>query len=663
MDRRALLQGTGLSSFLLAVDARRFFSGDGTTARAAPGADHSAETHGAPEAPGATSATTRRYVDEPHMRRVEHVVDVLVVGGGMSGVCAALAAARNGARTMLVQDRSRLGGNASSEVRMHIVGADSHGARAGWREGGLIEEIRLEDAVRNPHRAWELFDLTLYDLCLREPSLTLLLDSALFGADTEDGRIVRAHVRCDKTETLHHITAKSFIDATGDGRLALESGAAFREGREARATYGEPLAMVEGDDRSQGCSILFTARKHARAMPFSAPPWARKLTENDLLFRKPGQGSYEYGYWWIELGGEHDVIRDNELLRFELLRVVMGVWDWIKNSGERPDSANWALETVGMIPGKRESRRLTGAHVLTQQDLEGGWKERDDGVSIGGWNFDEHPPGGFDAWNEPPYYSRPVPEPYNIAFEALYSGNVANLLMAGRNISCSHVAFTSTRVMATCACTGQAVGTAAALCVAHDVTPATLRAKHMRELQQRLLRDDQTIRGVANADPLDLARRARASASHHLEDAPPSHVLNGHVRDAPGQWGARWGATVLDADGNAAAWLDLEWSDPVPLSRVQLTFDSGFHRELTLSASDSITKKMVRGPQPETVRDYRLIAITPSGEVVVAEVFGNYQRLRRHTFPRLEVTRLRLHVTATNGADTVRVFEVRCYEA
>jgi len=184
-----------------------------------------------------------------------------------------------------------------------------------------------------------------------------------------------------------------------------------------------------------------------------------------------------------------------------------------------------------MIPGKRESRRLTGDHVQTQHDLTGGWRERDDGVSIGGWAFDEHPPKGFDAWDQPPFMSRPVKEPYNIALEALYSRNVANLMMAGRNISNSHVAFTSTRVMATCACTGQAVGTAAALCVEKGVQPRELRRASLPELQQRLLRDDQTIRGVRNEDPADLAREARVSASSALAGADPEHVIDGHVRD------------------------------------------------------------------------------------------------------------------------------------
>jgi hypothetical protein len=642
MDRRDLLGVAGLAaSFGLAVDARRFFPPqEGPAAQA--------ERPPLPAAPP---------VPEPHMRVVDHEVDVLVAGGGMAGVCAALSAARRGARTLLVQDRSRLGGNASSEIRMHIVGADCHGSRAGWREGGLIEEIRLEDAVRNPHRAWELFDLTLYDLCVREPNLALRLDTAVYAAEVREGRIATVWARSDKTETIHRVRPGLCIDCTGDSRLALEAGADYRTGREPRAEFDEPLALEQGDPHSQGSSILFTAREHEREMPFVAPPWARRISEDDLLFRKPGSGSYEYGYWWIELGGTRDVIADNEQLRFELLRIVLGVWDWIKNSGQRPDSANWALETVGMIPGKRESRRLVGDHVQTQHDLMGGWRERDDGVAIGGWAFDDHPPGGFDDSDQPPFWSRPIEEPYDIAFEALYSRNVANLLMAGRNISNSHVAFSSTRVMATCACTGQAAGTAAALCAQRGFTPRELRQTAMAALQLELLRDDQSIRGVRSDDPDDLGREATARASHCLAEAAPEHVLDGHVRDVPGQWTHRWGAE-LGAEG---AWIELAWPAPVRLARVQLTFDSGFHRELTLSASNAVTRGMVRGPQPETVRDYTLSARTAEGEQVLAEVRGNYQRLRRHAFEPLDVRSLRLHVHATNGAAEARLFEIRCY--
>ena len=652
LDRRKFLVRSGLlSGYVLAVDGRRHLLADAPEGAQEPASPEDAPGEDAGQGHESASAV------EPNMRLVKLETDVLVAGGGMAGVCTALAAARHGARVVLIQDRSRLGGNASSEIRMHIVGADCHGSRAGWREGGLIEEIRLEDAVRNPHRAFDLFDLTLYDLCRREENLKLLLDTTLYRVEKEGDRISMVWARCDKAETIYRIGAHIFCDCTGDARLGLEAGAAFRTGREPRAEFDESLAMEEGDQLSQGSSILFTAKKHARPMQFVAPPWARKITQDDLLFRGIPSGSYEYGYWWIELGGNRDVIRDSEELRFELLRIVLGVWDWIKNSGERKDSLNWALETVGMIPGRRESRRLEGAHIQTQHDLQGGWRRRSDGVCIGGWAFDEHPPGGFDAWDQPPFHSRPIDEPYNVAFEALYSRNVPNLMMAGRNISNSHVAFTSTRVMATCACMGQAVGTAAALCVRKSILPSRLRV-HMQELQQTLLRDDQTIRRVVNRDPLDLALQARVPLTARASTpGAQRHVIDGHVRDVPGEWQHRFGA-VLDGE---PVTLQLEWAADVVLSQIQLTFDTGFHRELTLSASDSVTSRMVRGPQPETISDYQLFAVTEQGEHLLAEVRGNYQRLRRHTFEPTRLRKLCLVIEKTNGAKEARLFEIRCY--
>lgn len=599
-------------------------------------------------------------LSEAGMTVVDVETDVLVCGGGMAGVCAAISAARHGARVLLVQDRSRLGGNASSEIKMHIVGADCHGSRAGWREGGLIEEIRLEDAARNPHRAYELFDLLLYDKCMREPNLTLLLDSSVFRAEVADGGIRRASVRCDKTEHLYRVRAGVYLDCTGDSRLAKEAGAEMRWGREARSEFGESLAVEAADRMTQGSSILFTAREHDRAMPYVPPPWARKITADDLKLRNVGRYRYEYGFWWIELGGVYDTIRDNERLRFELLSIVLGVWDYIKNSGDRPDSANWALETVGMIPGKRESRRVVGDHIQTEQDLRGGWKDRDDGVSIGGWSFDDHPPEGFDAPQERPYRAVRMEEPYNIAFEALYSRNVDNLMMAGRNISNTHVAFTSTRVMATCACIGQAAGTGAAMCVERGIRPRELRRTAMPALRQRLLADDQTIRGVVNEDSRDVARSATVAASGEYEGGLATHVIDGRVRDVPGERAHRWCALI---DGGEP-WIELRWDPPVRVGRVQITFDTGFHRELTLSASDGVTGRMVRGPQPETVRDYRLTGTDArGGRVLLAEVVGNFQRLCRHRFEPLELRSLRLQVLATNGSEEARVFEIRCYDA
>ena len=176
-------------------------------------------------------------------------------------------------------------------------------------------------------------------------------------------------------------------------------------------------------------------------------------------------------------------------------------------------------------------------------------------------------------------------------------------------------------------------------------------------LQQSLLRDDQTIRFIKNEDPNDLAKKAKIVASGYLEDAAPEHIANGWGRDMPGEWKNRWAAKMT----NDGAWIELQWEKPVSLSHVQITFDSGFHRELTLSAHPNNQKKGIRGPQPEVVKDYKLIAKTDRGDVLLADVKGNYHRLCRHDFNAIQASALRLHVHATNGTEEARVYEVRCY--
>lgn len=606
--------------------------------------------------------SSARFAGEPHLTLVDLTCDFFVAGGGMSGVCAAVAAARNGAKVILVQDRSRLGGNSSSEVKMHIVGADIHGARPGWRESGLIEEFRLDDAVMNPQRSRELWDLLLYDKVVSEPNVTLLLDTVCCAAEVKDGRIQRVLARCDKTEHLYRVTAKFFADCTGDCRLGVEAGADFRLGREARSEFNEELALKEADHATLGSSILFTARDYGRPMPFTPPAWARKVTKEMLRFR--GIRSWDYGYWWIEWGGDRDTIRDNERIRHELLSIVLGVWDYIKNSGEIPTSANWAMDWLGMIPGKRGSRRLLGDHILTQNDLLGKTPDFPDAVAIGGWGMDDHPPGGFDKPELKPNTFVTPPFPYNIPLRSLYSRNVANLFLAGRNISATHVAFTSTRVMATCSVIGQAVGTAAALCAKRNLLPRQLAGdgQRIQELQQLLLRDDQTIRDRRNEDSLDLARHADVSASDSVEGSEPAHVINGFVRDLPGKWENRWGAK-LGPDG---VWLQLDWKQPQTLRQVQLTFDTGFHRELTHSQQNDKYKgdrAILWGPQPETVRDYELLYRAPGklDWTSLGKFTGNHQRLRRHDFAPFQAGALRLKITATQGEPIARVYEIRCY--
>jgi hypothetical protein len=453
-----------------------------------------------------------------------------------------------------------------------------------------------------------------------------------------------------------------FCDCTGDSRLGLEAGAEMRSGREGRAEFGESLAPEKPENRTLGSSILFTSRLYHNPMPFTPPAWARKITKEQLKYRPIT--SWEYGYWWIEWGGDREVIADNERIRFELLAIVMGVWDYIKNSGEFPDSKHWAMDWMGMMSGKRGSRRLVGDYLLKQQDLMQG--SFPDAVAIGGWAMDGHPPEGFDRPDLPPNTVLRPPEVYEIPLRSLYSRNISNLLMAGRNISASYVAFTSARVMATCAVEGQAIGTAAAQCLEARLLPRELArdARQIARLRQTLLRADQTIKGLPNQDPLDLARSARVTASAESGAAKAALLLDGHVRDIPDKRGDpaevhHWAAPVGEG---RPAWVELRWDRPRRVREVQITFDSGFKRQLTLSSQESQNVNLLRAAQPETVKDYTVVARLADGKQrTLATVRNNFQRLNRHRFEPAEVQSVRIEVQATNGDALARIFEVRCY--
>ena len=606
--------------------------------------------------------------------------DVLVAGGGPAGVPAALAAARNGARVVLVQDRPVLGGNASSEIRMHIVGADQHGARGRdgalkceTREGGIMEEIRLETCVRNPQRCAPMLDLVLYEMVRAEPNITLLLNTSVVAATTQEAegsrRITKAIAERPSTEDRFVISAKVFIDCTGDGRLGAEAGAAYRHGREARAEFDEQYAPEEADAYTLGNSLLFTARDYGRPMPFVAPPWARRFKESDFKLRPISD--LDYGFWWFEWGGKLNTIKDNEPIRDELLAILMGAWDYVKNSGKFASAQNWALDWFGFVPGKRESRRFIGQYVLREQDLVES-RAFEDAIAYGGWKIDIHPPEGVDDPNIPPYTPFNVPYVYDIPLRACVARDIENLMFAGRNISATHVALASTRVMATCAVMGQGVGTAAAYAVKHDLAPAKLAgsASAMGAIQQQLMRDDCWLVGRLNADPRDLARGASVSASSEQEGGGARNVLSGQTRSVHAEKGAppdrahpglhRW---MSDPGRGVPAWIELRWAAQVRVAQVELIFDTGLHRQLTLTMSEHHTRNQVWGqPQPETVRDYRIEGLVGGEWQTLASVSGNYQRKRGHRLDGVvTIEAMRVVVLATNGLDHARICEIRAY--
>ena len=489
------------------------------------------------------------------MKTITEHFDIVVCGGGLAGFCAALAAARQGAKTCLLHDRPVLGGNSSSEVRVTPHGAAAFHAYA--RETGILSELLIEERARNHETIFEngwtnsVWDLVLYDAAQTAPNLMLRLNTAVVavefagagrvtGAPLPDARFGYLHrpacaperritavvARVANAETELVVQAELFIDCTGDGLVADLAGCEWRMGSEGSEEFREPHAPGKPSRDTMGNSIHFRARDLGRPAPFTPPDWAVKHTDARYFYeqgRKPKD--LRGGYWWLEIGVPWDTIHDAENIRHELTRHTLGVWDWIKNRDPftRDAAANYALDWIGQVPGKRESRRILGRHLLTEHDIQNKVVFPDE-IAFGGWFLDLHTPGGLLAPTSEPasaegykptsdYSIKSYVGPYGLPLRSLIAKDVDNLLMAGRNVSATHAALGTVRVMATTALMGQAAGTACALAIRRGIAPHAFTPADVGAVQQRLLRDGCFLPNVATADPLDLARSARAGAS------------------------------------------------------------------------------------------------------------------------------------------------------
>ncbi|MFC6171168.1 FAD-dependent oxidoreductase [Loigolactobacillus jiayinensis] len=441
--------------------------------------------------------------------------DIVIIGGGLAGICAAISSARVGRQVILVQNRSLLGGNSSSEIRVWVGGATKHGINRYARETGIMGELFLENQYRNPDGNPYIWDLLLLEKVRVESNIQLFLNTEISQVtmDTPE-KIASVTGRIIGSEREITFSSGYFIDSTGDGLVAFAAGADYHLGREAQSEYGESLAPKKSDHDFLGSSLFFYTKNVGHPVKFIKPFFARDITKTEIvksrIIQKDGNGC---DYWWIEWGGELDIVHDNEKIRDELQAAVYGIWDYIKNSGKY-DADNLTLEWVGSLPGKREYRRFIGDYVLTQQDIE---EQTDfpDKVAFGGWSIDIHPASGM--YTKQAGTEDSVPDGvYHIPFRTLYSHNIHNLLLAGRDISVSHVAFGSTRVMATCAVCGQAAGLAAAFAYTHKIQPRDIYQKYLADYQQYLLKEDSSVLGIKNQDDHDLARQAKIEASHTL---------------------------------------------------------------------------------------------------------------------------------------------------
>lgn len=415
-----------------------------------------------------------------------------VIGGGIAGMCAAISAARRGVKTVLMHERPMLGGNASSEIRMWICGAG-----ASNNETGIVQEIELENYYRNPTKNYHIWDSILYDFVKREENLTLLLNCTCMEAQTEEGAFEYGRTRRIKsvkgyqmtTQRFIEVSADYFADCSGDSILAPLTGAEFMLGRESKEEFGENTHVEKPDKLTMGMSCLIFARETENDVKFIPSERITKLSDEDFKFRTPDMRSEYENFWYLELGGNRDSIGDTEELRDELVNLALGTWDYIKNSGNY-DCGKYDLDFLGFLPGKRESRRMRGEYVINSNDILGD-RDFEDTVAYGGWPVDDHFPDGFYHKGTPNTNFK-TPPCYKIPYRALYSSNIDNLFFAGRNISATHMALSSTRVMKTCGLLGQAVGTAASVAEKYGVSPHGVYADKVKlcELQQALMHDD-----------------------------------------------------------------------------------------------------------------------------------------------------------------------------
>lgn len=450
-----------------------------------------------------------------HLKTYQYHADLIVTGGGLAGVCCAVAAAREGISVILVQDRPVLGGNSSSEVRLWVLGATSHmGNNNRWaREGGVADEIMTENMWRNPDGNPLIYDTILLEKVTSEPNIRLLLNTAVFEVTKKDADVIdQVKAFCSQNSTLYELKAPLFCDASGDGIVGFLAGAAFRMGAESESEFGEKFAPSTEYGELLGHSLYFYTKDTGRPTVFVPPAYALKDITTIPKYKRINSQDHGCQLWWIEYGGRLDTVHETETIKWELWKVVYGIWDYIKNSGLFPEAETMTLEWVGQIPGKRESRRFEGDYMLRQQDIIE-QREHHDAVAYGGWSIDLHPADG--VFSEKPscnqWHSKGL---YQIPYRCFYSHNISNLFLAGRIISASHVAFGSSRVMGTGACGAQAVGIAAVLCRQYQVQPRELlKEEWLNELQSRLLRRGQYIPRVTPVDKYDLVREGAITVS------------------------------------------------------------------------------------------------------------------------------------------------------
>lgn len=592
------------------------------------------------------------------MQQIKQEYDVVVVGGGLSGVCAAIAAARGGVKTALVQNRAMLGGNASSEIRVNINGATRNGKVKDVAETGIMMELLLANKAVNPQNSFDVFCMVLWEKVTAEQNIDLYLNTQFLNATVEEGAIKNIVAVQATSETMFTFSAGYFVDTTGDAALAFESGADWTIGREAQETYGEAHAPAVADLHTMGSAVMFSTIDMGHPVPFTRPTWAHEFTKEKLANR--GIKMLNHGYWWVELGGgDIRVIEDSENIRDELYKWALGVFDYIKNSGDY-DADNLALDWICSTPGRRESRRVLGDYVLNENDVFEG-RRFADAIAYGGWTMDDHSVGGINAMGKGEEGTQwlEVPDVYTIPYRSIYSRNIHNLFVGGRACSVSHMALSSTRIIATCAVIGQAIGTAAAIATKNGLSPRQVGETKLHQLQQQLLRDDCYLPGIQTEDDRDACQceYCTLTASGCLPGGDVAQICNGITRPLDGAQNA-WVAPL----GTDGAWLQANFANEITLAGVDLKFDPDLTNPIQPTLVLTRVAEQPKELPVQLVKAFTLTATKDGVAVWQKQVKLNVDRLHQITVEvPVSCDAVRLSVTETYGAPEVRVFEMRVH--
>lgn len=413
----------------------------------------------------------------------EKEFDFVVIGGGMAGTCAAISAARNGVKVALIQNRPVLGGNNSSEVRVHL------GARINLEPypalGNLVNEIGPDQGGNARPKDYYEDDKKLKAV-LKEANISLFLNHHANAVEMDGNKITKVYAENLETGEKLAFSAPLFADCTGDGTIGYLAGAEYMTGRESKAQFNEPTAPEIADKLTMGISVQWFSEQIDVPAIFPDIEWGLPWDDEKAF-------ALTRGDWDWETGMGKDMIQETEFIRDYGLLVVYSNWSYLKNDYSLKENfANEKLKWVAYIGGKRESRRLVGDYILTENDLTQ-QNFLPDGTAPTSWTIDLHYP---DQKNKEQFDGeafRSIAKhikiyPYPIPFRCLYSKNIDNLMMAGRDISVSHVALGTTRLMRTCGMMGEVLGMAASICKTQKATPRELYQNHFADLEKLMLK-------------------------------------------------------------------------------------------------------------------------------------------------------------------------------